>query len=316
MSYIGVLIETRDKEIKESNFGVISAACSVDSHDVCALIFDGSAEQNKEILERYGVKKIIEISSLQTDLSSSPDLKGEALVDTMKQFDIRALLGLSSPAGKDLLSRAATSLKVPSVLDCTGIDFTERTVTKSHFSGKTIATLKIESDYFICGIRPNSYEAIEKPASSEIVSNVVEVTNNPGVRIREIKKTASDSVDLSEANIIISGGRAMAAAENFTILDECAALLGAAVGASRAAVDAGYAPHSMQVGQTGKTVSPQVYIGCGISGAVQHFAGMKTSKIIVAINMDKDAPIFGKCDYGIVGDLFEVVPALTQALKG
>jgi electron transfer flavoprotein alpha subunit len=122
-------------------------------------------------------------------------------------------------------------------------------------------------------------------------------------------------VDLTEANIIVTGGRPIAAQENYKILQQCADQVGAAVGASRAAVDAGYAPHSMQVGQTGKTVSPKLYIACGLSGSVQHFAGMKTSKVIVAINTDEDAPIFGKCDYGIVGDLFEVVPVLTEVLK-
>jgi electron transfer flavoprotein alpha subunit len=232
----------------------------------------------------------------------------------MKQFDITALIGLSSPGGKDLLIRTAARLNVPSALDCTGVDFTGHTVTKSHFSGKTIAGLKLEGDYFICGIRPNSIEAVEKPCKAEIVSYKPDVTGKPGIRVREIKKASFEAIDLTEANIIITGGRPLASAGNFGILSECAKALDAGVGASRAAVDSGFAPHSMQVGQTGKTVSPKLYIGCGISGSVQHFAGMKTSKMIVAINTDKDAPIFGKCDYGIIGDLFEVVPALTRAL--
>jgi electron transfer flavoprotein alpha subunit len=133
--------------------------------------------------------------------------------------------------------------------------------------------------------------------------------------VTEVKAGGSGAADLAEAGIIITGGRAIGAADNFRMLRECAAELGAAVGASRAAVDAGYAPHSMQVGQTGRTVSPKLYIACGVSGAVQHFAGMKTSKVIVAINSDKNAPIFGKSDYGILGDLFEVVPILTDVLR-
>jgi electron transfer flavoprotein alpha subunit len=133
--------------------------------------------------------------------------------------------------------------------------------------------------------------------------------------VRAVRTGGSGSADLTEANIIITGGRAIGSPDNFQVLRECADELGAAVGASRAAVDAGYAPHSMQVGQTGKTVSPKLYIACGVSGAVQHFAGMKTSKVVVAINNDQDAPIFGKSNYGLLGDLFEVVPALTDALR-
>jgi electron transfer flavoprotein alpha subunit len=135
------------------------------------------------------------------------------------------------------------------------------------------------------------------------------------IRVKEVKKSSAGALDLAEASVIITGGRAIGASDNYQMLRECAEALGAGVGASRAAVDAGYAPHSMQVGQTGKTVSPKLYIACGVSGAIQHFAGMKTSKVIVAINNDKDAPIFGKSTYGIIDDMFEVVPVLTEVLR-
>jgi electron transfer flavoprotein alpha subunit len=167
----------------------------------------------------------------------------------------------------------------------------------------------------VISLRPNSVEPVPAPASATVENFQAPLADPGRIRVREVKKSNAGAVDLPEANIIITGGRAIGSPENYQMLRECAAVLGAAVGASRAAVDAGYAPHSMQVGQTGKTVSPKLYIACGVSGAVQHFAGMKTSKVIVAINSDKDAPIFGKSNYGILGDMFEVVPALTEVLR-
>jgi len=172
----------------------------------------------------------------------------------------------------------------------------------------------VNSSIFLCTIRPNSIEPAAAPAPGEVIGFEAKVTDPKMMKIVETKQAGSGKIDLTEASIIISGGRAVKSEQNFEMLDLVAQKIGAAVGASRAAVDAGYAPHTIQVGQTGKTVSPKLYIACGISGAVQHFAGMKTSKVIVAINEDKDAPIFSKCDYGIVGDIFDVIPVLTEKL--
>lgn len=315
MSKVGILIETGDDGVKESNFGVITAARGNDDAEIHAFVLDGSAEDFKEALQSYGVQKIVALGAGGGDLSSSPDLQAAAVVDAVGHFNLTALLGLSSAVGRDLLARVAALLDAPLVQDCMGVDLAARTVIKSHFSGKTVATIKLNGNPIVCGLRPNSVEPQSAPSDGTVIAYQAPVQDGGKLTVQEVKQSQSGEVDLTEANIIITGGRPIASADNYKILRECAAVMGAAVGASRAAVDAGFAPHSMQVGQTGKTVSPKLYIGCGLSGSVQHFAGMKTSKIIVAVNTDKDAPIFGKCDYGIIGDLFEVVPVLTQVLK-
>jgi electron transfer flavoprotein alpha subunit len=315
MSNIGVLIETGDDGVKEANFGVMTAARGEGGHDIHAFVLGESAESSKNILQQYGVQTVVELSAEGGDLTSSPDLLAEALADAIDHFDITALLGLSSAAGRDILARLAALTDAPLIQDCVGIDLAARTVTKSHFSGRSLATIKFNSNPIICGLRPNAIEVQAAPCEAEVIRYQSPVQDPGKLVIKEVKQSQSTAVDLTEANIIITGGRPMASEDNYEILRQCAGLVGAAVGASRAAVDAGYAPHSMQVGQTGKTVSPKLYIACGLSGSVQHFAGMKTSKIIVAINTDKDAPIFGKCDYGLIGDLFEVVPVLTEVLK-
>jgi electron transfer flavoprotein alpha subunit len=315
MSNIGVLIETGDDGVKEANLGVITAARGDGGNQVIAFVSGVSGESCKQILQEYGVQKIVELSAEGGDPTANPDLWAGALADAISHFDISVLLGLSSAVGRDVLARLAALIDAPLTQDCIGIDLAAKTVTKSHFSGKTLATIKLNANPCICGLRPNAIEDQTAPCDAEVIAYQAPVQDPGKLVVKEIKQSQSTEVDLTEANVIITGGRPIGSEDNYKILRECADLMGAAVGASRAAVDAGYAPHSMQVGQTGKTVSPKLYIGCGLSGSVQHFAGMKTSKVIVAINTDKDAPIFGKCDYGIIGDLFEVVPVLTEVLR-
>lgn len=315
MAKIGVLIETEKDEIKKTNFGTITAVRDGGKNEVVALLLGVDANPVQETLAAYGAQKIVQITVDGADLLSSPDLQARALVDVIHHFALDGLIGLASARGRDVFARLSALLNVTLASDCVGINFDDKTVRKSHFSGKTMATIKLNSGLLLCALRPNAIEAEKAPTDSQVESYAA-AAEDPGlVKILEVKKGDTRKMDLTEADVIITGGRPINAAENYKMLDECADQLGAAVGASRAAVDAGFAPHSMQVGQTGKTVSPRLYIGCGLSGSVQHFAGMKTSKVIVAINTDKDAPIFQKSDYGIIEDMFEVVPVLTEILR-
>lgn len=313
MEKVGVLIETKDGQLKKSNFGTITAAWDADC-ELCALVLDGAAPAYKEQLEQYGIRQIIDIAGPEGPLPWNPEVWTKAVIQAMDQFALQHLVGPTSAWGKDLLPRIAAALDAPLALDCTAIRIRDRLARKSRFSGKITAEIKLHGSHCIYGIRPNAVSAERHAENARILS--CRVTAIPDrLQICEIKEGIFRGLDLAEAEIIISGGRAMGKSENFSLIRQCAEAMGAAVGASRAAVDAGYAPYSMQVGQTGATVSPKLYIACGISGAIQHFAGMKTSGTIVAINKDPDAPMVRNCDYGIVGDLFEIVPLLTRQLK-
>jgi electron transfer flavoprotein alpha subunit len=314
MANIGILIESGEEGVKESNFGVISAARRKSGGSLFAFLIHGDAAAARAVLETYGVRKVVGVGSPAPDFAARPEMQATALAAAVKHYAIVALLGAASPKGRDLLARVAASLDAPLAQDCLNVDLDDGTVAKSHFSGRTTATLRLKGSPMICSLRPNSVEPVAAPATATVENFQAPGTDSGRIRVKDVKKSSTGAADLAEANIIITGGRAIGSPDNYKMLRECAAVLGAAVGASRAAVDAGYAPHSMQVGQTGKTVGPKLYIACGVSGAIQHFAGMKTSKVIVAINSDKDAPIFGKSDYGIVGDIFEVVPVLTEVL--
>jgi electron transfer flavoprotein alpha subunit len=314
MAKIGVLIETKDGEVRKTTLGVLTLARQDPEGEVYALVLEPNAESYREPLKQYGADKIVAIQTPEAEIAAFPEGQAASLVSTVDHFQLDILLGSSGLAGRDLLARVASLKGAPLVLDCLHVDLAKGVVRKSHFSGRTTADLRLNGQPWILGIRPNAVPERVDPRPGEIIEYNVSDPFPKRMVIRRIQRGDAGGPDVSEADIVIAGGRALGSAENFQILRECASLLGAAVGASRAAVDAGYAPHSQQVGQTGKTVSPRLYIACGISGSVQHFAGMKTSKVIVGINKDKDAPIFQKCDYGLIGDLFEIVPALAKAL--
>jgi electron transfer flavoprotein alpha subunit len=223
----------------------------------------------------------------------------------------------ASQMGKDLAPRVAAKLKAGLAADCVALkaEGGELIASRPIFAGKALVDVKVTTHVKIFTLRPNVFAAT--PGDGKAAVEKVSVALTPadfGATVTEVK-VATGRPDVTEADIIVSGGRGLKAPENFAMIEALADVLGAGVGASRAVVDAGWRPHDEQVGQTGKTVSPTLYVACGISGAVQHLAGMSSSKFIVAINKDKDAPIFGVADYGIVGDVFEVIPALTAELK-
>jgi len=244
---------------------------------------------------------------------------GQALGQFIPQLAPVAVLAAHTPLGKDLAPRLAAALDAALATDCIQVSFNDGQVTvhRPVYAGKATAEVEFTDDSLkVITVRPRTVKAPELDAarSAEVIPVAVELPEQKTV-LKEIIASDNARPDVTEAAIIVTGGRSLGSAENFSIIENFADSIGAAVGSSRAAVDAGYRPYRDQVGQTGKVVSPQVYIACGVSGAIQHLAGMRTSKHIVAINTDPDAPIFQLADYGIVGDLFEVVPQLTEAAK-
>ena len=218
--------------------------------------------------------------------------------------------------GKDLAPRVAVKTDSGLAMDCIllNCESNEIIATRPIYAGKALIEVRLTSPKKVFALRPNVFNP-GIPTDKKAVVSVVNVDSpNLNVRVVDINKSEG-KIDVAEADIIVSGGRGMKGPEHFKLVEDLAQVLGAASGASRAVVDAGWRPHSEQVGQTGKTVSPNLYIALGISGAIQHLAGMRTSKVIIAINTDPDAPIFTKADYGIVGDLFQIVPLLTAEFK-
>ncbi len=322
MANVLVFAEHQNGKIKKSAFELIGKgadlASQIEGQVEAVLIGSAPASVGQE-LAQYGARKVyvLEHPALET-YNTLAYVK--VLADLVKQIQPEIFIASASSAAKDFFPRLAARLDTGLASDSVHLSLdSDHKLVATHpiYSGKALVDVKIpNSKPQMALVRANSL-GLGAPAEG-VSAELIKIAADPGelrALMKEALKGSSDKVDLTEAEIIVSGGRAMKAAENFKILNELADAVGATVGASRAAVDSGYAPHDMQVGQTGKVVNPKLYIACGISGAIQHLAGMRTSKVIVAINKDPEAPIFTKADYGIVGDLFQVVPLLTQEFK-
>ena len=316
-----VVAEVRDGAIKNVTFEMLgkAAALAAEMGGVAeaALLGAGVAEQ-ADLLAQYGATQVYVADDPALGTFSSEGYTN-VLAGIAQQAEPAAVFMAASAMGKDLAPRLAARLGVGLESDCTdfALDSDGRLlITRPVYAGKIIATVKLKSMPQLVTVRPNVLGAPEPDTSKTATTEMVTVdVGKVRAKVVDTLAAAGDELPLTEATIIVSGGRGVGGPEGFAPVKALAKALGGSLGSSRAAVDAGWIDHSHQVGQTGKTVTPNLYVACGISGAIQHLAGMKTSKVIVAVNKDPEAPIFNYADYGIVGDLFEVVPLVEKEVK-
>ena len=314
-----VITEQRDGTLKKASFEAVKAASAVAAQldaTITAVLF-GADEAAAKSLGGYGAAKTVHVGDERlATYANSAYVKAIKQIVEKEGADVVMLSATS--LGKDLAPRLAVAIDGAVAPDVTSIQVEDGSIVAQRpvYAGKALIKVKINAAKKVFSLRPNVFSAGENSGAEAAVEHFAPALDEADFVTRATGTTiASGKQDVAEANVIVSGGRGMQGPEHWPLIEGLAATLGAATGASRAVVDAGWRSHSEQVGQTGKTVSPTLYIACGISGAIQHLAGMSSSKCIVAINKDKDAPIFQIADYGIVGDVFEVVPALTEELK-
>ena len=323
MPNILVFAETRGTALRKVAFEAVSAARALADangggqvHALCAVPSGGAsiAEQ----LGKHGADVVLTVEHPAFAMFAR-EAVAATLAERARTGGYRAVIVGFSAQGRDLAPRVAARLDAPIATDVTEIRIAGDSAVVKHpvYANKVIATLQLDGPLVVLSTRPGSFPAAEAPRTATVQS--LTPAADPAaekVTVKEMKEGGKGKIDLGEAPVIVAGGRGLKAPENFKLVEDLAAAFGnAAVGATRAVTDEGWRPHSDQIGQTGRQVSPQLYVAVGISGAIQHLAGMRSSKTIVAINKDKEAPIFKVADYGIVGDVMEVVPALTQAVK-
>lgn len=314
MNTILVYLESHGNGLKRTSLEAITAAIDTGAN-VVGLLSDGK-EENAQAAAEYGLTKCL-LAKHSLSAGKSSAALASTIAQATKYTQANYVMASANSGGKETAPRIAVKLQAGYIPDAISLETSADSiiVKRPTYAGKAIVSAKIATPIGIITLRPNVFTAKKRPASLTIEEFVPEIgTSDFRAKVVGVSKNEG-KLDVSEADIIVSGGRGLKAAENYNLVEVLAQTLGGAVGSSRAVVDAGWRPHSEQIGQTGKTVSPSLYFACGISGAIQHLAGMSTSKIIVAINKDKDAPIFKIADYGIVGDALEVLPKLTEALR-
>jgi len=324
MGDVLAVVEQREGKIRGVSQEIVSAANRLaESLGVTAdalLIGGPGLSSEASALGRWGAGKI-RVAEMEALAGYQPEGYAEVVAEAVRSGGYGAVVFAATTQGKDLSPRVAALLDVPLASDVTGLEVDGENVVavRPVFSGKAFSTVSSAATPVLVSIRPNVFPAQEAQGAGEVETYTPEGID-PGswkIQVKSFEAAGSGAKDVAEASIVVSGGRGMKDPENWGLLEDLRDALGsdAALGASRAVVDAGWRPHSEQVGQTGKTVAPKMYFAIGISGAIQHLAGMRTSGTIVAVNKDPDAPIFQVADYGIVGDLFEVVPALAAEIR-
>ncbi|MEZ6195953.1 MAG: electron transfer flavoprotein subunit alpha/FixB family protein [Planctomycetota bacterium] len=314
--------EQREGALKKTAFESVSAAAKLAETlggGVTAVVVGDGIQDAAASLAAWGADRVVAFDQNFLRAYSTGGY-GRAVVQAVKALDPAAVVIPASTMGRDLAAWVAARLEAPLAMDCDEFEVADGAIRARRpvYAGKAKAWVVGDGAPFVLAIRPNVFGAVErKPGATADVEVMGVEFSIDTIRaiVTDIRAPENAEIDVAEANVVVAGGRGVGGPEGFGPLESLAKTLGGAVGASRAVVDSGWRDHAAQVGQTGKVVAPTLYIACGISGAIQHLAGMRTSKVIVAINKDPEAPIFKVADYGIVGDLFEVVPALEAALK-
>jgi len=314
MAEVLVLVDSADGTVKKVTFELLTAARSIGEPSAVVIGAPGTAAAIKSQLAEYGAAKVYVVESDDV-LGYSVAPKAEALAAVAAQASPAAVLVSSSAENKEVAARLAFKLGSGILVDAVAVDG-DANATQSIFGGAITVQSKVSTGVPVITVRPNSVAPEAASGAAEEVAVSVDLSDAAKAAkvVDNVVEAKGSRPSLADASVVVSGGRGIGNADNYKIIEALADSLGAAVGASRAVVDAGWVDHTMQVGQTGVTVSPQLYVAVGISGAIQHRAGMQTSKTIVAINKDPEAPIFELADFGVIGDLFQVAPALTEEI--